>query len=101
MTKRFRVANGMNFPEDDRYEWAEYAKHLYGGAYGGKFSQAYDAKYLMVWMTPTDHDKYIPWFKAKEEERKKREALAKHSKGLSGIKPTRFIGHKGIWATGH
>jgi hypothetical protein len=64
------------FPEDDRYEWAEYAKHLYGSAYRGKFSQAYDAKYRMVWMTPTNHDNYASWFKAKEEERKKQEALA-------------------------
>ena len=65
------------FPEDDKYEWAEYAKYLYGSSYRSeKFSKAYDAKYLMVWMTPTAHDKYVPWFKEKEAERKKREALA-------------------------
>ena len=70
------------FPEDDKYEWADYAKHLYGSAYGGsKFSQAFDVKYCMVWMTPTDHDEYAAWFKAKEEERKKREALAKIQRG--------------------
>jgi len=65
------------FPEDDRHSWAEYAKHLYGSAYDVKFSQAYESRYLMVWMTPTDYGKYADWFKAKEEERKKNEALAK------------------------